>query len=54
MSTQNEAAVSGGEADANVASVATRAEGAALPRPPMLWLFVPVALLALLAFLSRG
>ena len=25
-----------------------------LPRPPMLWLLVPVALLALLAFLSRG
>jgi hypothetical protein len=25
-----------------------------LPSPPMLWLLVPVALLALLAFLSRG
>ena len=25
-----------------------------LPSPPVLWLLVPVALLALLAFLSRG
>jgi hypothetical protein len=24
-----------------------------LPRPPMLWLLIPAALLALLAFLSR-
>ena len=26
----------------------------ALPTPPMVWLLIPVALLALLAFLSRG
>jgi hypothetical protein len=26
----------------------------ALPHPPMLWLLVPAALLALLAFLSRS
>jgi hypothetical protein len=25
-----------------------------LPTPPMLWLLIPAALLALLAFLSRG
>jgi hypothetical protein len=25
-----------------------------LPTPPMMWLLIPVALLALLAFLSRG
>ena len=30
------------------------AEAEPMPTPPMLWLLVPVALLALLAFLSRG
>ena len=54
MSTQNEVAVDRGEAGADFAPVVTRAEGAALPRPPMLWLLVPVVLLALLAFLARG
>ena len=54
MSTQNEVAVSTGERNANAAQVAPNADGASLPRPPMLWLLVPVTLLALLAFLSRG
>jgi len=42
-----------GEGESDAPPLVTR-EGAALPRPPMLWLLVPVALLALLAFLSRS
>jgi hypothetical protein len=47
MSTQNEEATS-------VAPAAATPAQESLPRPPMLWLLVPVGLLALLAFLSRS
>jgi len=33
---------------------ATPERSTVLPTPPMVWLLIPVALLALLAFLSRG
>jgi hypothetical protein len=46
MSTQNEELKSLREK--------TETKADALPRPPMLWLLVPVALLALLALLSRS
>jgi hypothetical protein len=48
MSTQDEEEASVAPADA------TPHEGDALPKPPMLWLLIPAALVALLAFLSRG
>jgi hypothetical protein len=48
MSKQNEETTSSGEA-----RVGAR-KSDALPVPPMLWLLIPVGLLALLAFLSRS
>jgi hypothetical protein len=36
------------------ADAAAPERASALPTPPVIWLLIPVALLALLAFLSRG
>ena len=54
MSKQDEDLTSSGVEGARTAPGAPDREVAALPRPPMLWLIVPVALLALLALLSRS
>jgi len=54
MSTQIEDAVQSGERNEIGAAAVAPRRAAALPRPPMLWLIVPVLLLALLAFLSRS
>ena len=48
MSTQDEEEASVAPADV------TPHEAEPLPMPPMLWLLIPAALLALLAFLSRS
>jgi hypothetical protein len=48
MSKQNEDALRSGEVEV------TPRNRAALPRPPLLWLLIPIGLLALLAFLSRA
>jgi hypothetical protein len=48
MSTQDEKATSVAPADV------TPHKAEPLPKPPMLWLLIPTALLALLAFLSRS
>jgi hypothetical protein len=42
------------EARPRVAADVTPHEAEPLPTPPMLWLLIPAALLALLAFLSRS
>jgi hypothetical protein len=48
MPTQNE------EVRPHAPADVTPHEADPLPTPPMLWLLIPAALLALLAFLSRG